>query len=483
MPRMPVEAPIETNNTTLYEAVAARIEQLIEAGTLRPGDRIPSVRRLHAQLSVSMSTVMEAYRLLEDRGRIRARPQSGYYVQAAARPLLAEPKASRPGKRPHRIQVSQLAYELNQKISSPEVIRLGAAAPGLEHLPLKAINRLMGQVLRWHPQQAHDYAMPPGRKELRAEIAKRMMDVGCSVGPDDILITTGATEAFYLCLRAITKAGDTIAVESPTYFGILETLETLQLRAREIATHPRDGIDLADLEAAFRADKIKALVLVSNFSNPLGTLMPDDKKHRLTELLTRFDAHLVEDDVYGDLPFDGHRPKAVKAFDRRDRVLYCNSFSKTISPGLRIGWCVPGIHMDDVGRLKLATTHASATPPQLAVAAFLANGSYERHLRRICRHYREQVERMHSTVAECFPAGTQVTRPAGGHVLWIELPKGTDTLDLYERASEQNISFAPGPLFSSSGKYRNCLRLNCGLPWSPQIEQAVRRLGELAGAG
>ncbi|MDC0831854.1 Transcriptional regulator GntR family domain / Aspartate aminotransferase [Geitlerinema sp. FC II] len=473
--------PIELREgEVLYERVADRLQGSIEAGTLQPGDRIPSVRKLKAQLSVSASTVLEAYRLLEDRGLVEAKPRSGYFVKAALRRLPDEPTPSISNCRACAIDLSLAMQVYAAAVNAPNAVQLGAAVPSLELLPTRSLDRLMSRVLRQQSQVVHEYGSVLGRIELRHEIARRLLDAGCSVFPDEIVVTNGTTEALSLSLQAVTKPGDAIAVESPTYYGLLEALASLHLQVLELPTHPREGICLDALETALRSRAIAACVLVSNFSNPLGNVLSDEKKQRLAELAAQYETPIVEDDVYGDLSFEGFRPKAIKAFDRGGWVMYCASFSKTLSPGWRIGWSIPGRFQSRVEQHKLAKNYATANAPQLAIAAFLNNGGYDRHLRRLRSAYRTQVMQTTQAVCEFFPPGTKVTRPTGGHILWVELPEGTDSLVLYELAFERDIHIAPGVMFSPSGQFRNCLRLNCAFPVSQEIYDAVKTLGILA---
>jgi DNA-binding transcriptional MocR family regulator len=472
--------PLEkSDRTNLYEQVAYRVQSLIEEGTLQPGDRIPSVRRMHKQMNVSISTVLEAYRLLEDRGFIGARPQSGYFVKQTS--LLSyrdEPKPSTPPRRIYQVD-SSIAFRINVALRDPSIIRLGAAVADPQLFPIKALNRLMGQVMRQYPEICHAYDPLPGCEPLRHEVARRLMDAGCSITPEQILVTNGTTEALYLSLRAVTKPGDTVAIESPCYYGLLEILESLHLQALELPTHTREGLILEELEAALQQGNIAACAVVSNFSNPLASCMSDEKKKQLVEILETYDVPLVEDDVYGDLGFDGNRPKAIKAFDRKGLVLYCASCSKTLSPGLRVGWAVPGRYQTEIEQLKLITNINTAPVNQLTIAAFLSNGGYDRHLRQLRRSYQEKVIRMTQAIYEYFPDETKVTRPTGGHVLWVELSPEFDSMLLYHQAFQHKISIAPGAIFSVSGSYQNCFRLNCGIPWSYQLEQAMKTLGRL----
>ncbi len=468
----------QSQDKNLYEQVADRIQRLIAEGTLQTGDRLPSVRKLHEQWSVSVSTVLEAYRLLEDRGLIAARPQSGYYVKQSLLKTPSEPQQSAPSPKAHHVDNS-LGFRVICSIRDSQTIKLGAAVPSMELLPLAALNRLMGQVLRQYQTIAHAYDVPPGCEALRHEVARRLMDAGCSVTPDEIVTTNGTFESVFLSLRATTQPGDTVAIESPTYYGLLEALEILHLKALELPTHPRDGLSLLHLETTLQKKRIAACALVSNFSNPLGTCMSDQKKKELVELLARYEVPLIEDDIYGDLYFEGTRPKALKAFDREGLVLYCSSCSKTLSPGLRVGWAVPGRYQAKVEQLKWVINQTTATAPQLTVAAFLSNGGYDRHLRQLRRAYQSQTLRMTQAICDYFPPETRVTHPKGGHVLWVELPAEFDSLELYETALQRQISIAPGIIFSPSGGYNNCFRLNCGMPWSDEIDRAMQILGEL----
>jgi len=294
------------------------------------------------------------------------------------------------------------------------------------------------------------------------------------------VVTFGCSEALNLCLRAVTKPGDTVAVESPVYFGFLQILESLDLRALEIPTHPREGIGVDALESALKKHRVAAVFLSANFQNPLGCCMRDRNKKAIVEMLSEMDIPLLEDDIYGDLYFEGERPRSLKSFDRGGNVLLCSSFSKTISPGFRIGWTVPGRHIERVRSLKLSSTISTSTLPQMAIAALLANGGYDHYLRSARKAYASQVLKVTDAVRRYFPENTSVTRPMGGTVLWVEFPPSVDAILLYRKALEKNISIVPGPLFSPKRQYRNCIRLNCGYPWSERIEEAMIALGQMA---
>ena len=327
-----------------------------------------------------------------------------------------------------------------------------------------------------------EYSFPPGHYELRRQVARHSMDWGGNLRPEEIVVTCGATEALHLCLRAVTQPGDLVAIESPMYFGTLLLLEHLKLRALEIPSDPRTGLSLDRLAAALKQHRVRACVASPNFSNPLGSLMPDEGKRELVRMLARRGIPLIEDDIYGDLHFGGTRPKAAKAFDTEGLVLLCSSFSKLLAPGYRIGWTAAGRFQAKVEMLKLTTTMSTPAFLQAAVAGFLETGGYDRHLRKMRAAFALQTEQMAAAVGEHFPPGTKVTRPAGGFVLWVQLPRGSDALRLHERALAEGISITPGPLFSARQGYRNYIRLSCGHPWSPRLAQALATLGRLARA-
>ena len=470
---------MKNKGINLYEAVAGHITGLIEQGTFRPGDRIPSIRGLSRQKKVSITTVMEAYRLLEDRELIEARPQSGYYVRRLYQPTLFEPKPTKPEKSPTTVGVDELVRMVIRDSRNRNLVPLGAAVPNPENLPVGKLNRILASVVRQKGAQSISYEMSNGFDGLRVQIARRLLSSGCSLNPQEVLITSGCQEAVTLSLMAVCRPGDTVAIESPTYFNHLQTLEVLRLKAIEIPTHPRFGISLEALATVLKKNRIQACLFIPNFSNPLGSLMPDERKQELAKMLAQNDLPLIEDDIYGDLCFSPERPRVVKAFDKKGLVLLCSSFSKTLAPGYRIGWVTPGRFQTEIERLKMACTIATATAPQMAIAEFLVNGGYDHHLRKIRRIYMRQIWLMTQAVGKFFPTGTKVTRPAGGFVLWVELPEYVNARKLYEASLKAGITIAPGPIFSIRQGYPNHIRLNSAF-WSDKIEKALATLGGLA---
>jgi DNA-binding transcriptional MocR family regulator len=472
----PSEAPI-------YEEVAAKLVQMIDSGALAVGSRAPSVRALAAQLKVSISTVLAAYRALEDRGRLQARPQSGFYVRALRRENVEEPEMSRPPETASAVTVADLRLLLLTEFGHPGTIALGASNGAVSDWSTKAVHSLMNSISRSQPLLSAAYAPPAGMPSLRQQVARWYVRAGCALSPDDVVITCGALEAIHLCLRAVTQLGDTIALESPTYWGILQTIEMLGLKALEIPTHPRTGPSLDALEVVLNQNLIKAVVLIPTVHNPLGSIMPEENRRRLVGMIRKADVALIEDDIYADLGYAPVRARACRSYDdtssAESNVMVCGGFSKTVAPSLRIGWCIPGKWIKEVTRSKAWLNIAAPTLPQLALAQFMQEGHYERHLRKVTSIYHKQVDRMSELMAEHFPAETRITRPQGGFLLWAELPERVDSVDLHHRAIQSGISICPGIVFSATGKYRNCVRINCGLLWTPQVEQAIPTLAKL----
>ena len=462
----------------LYEQVANEIARLIRSGTYRPGDRIPSVRAMRQRKKVSISTILQAYLQLEDRGLIEARPQSGYYVRRQPEDELPEPNISSPQVDPSQVSIRELTMMVLHDITNLTLVQLGTALPNPDFLPSARIGRIVAALARENENLANTYDLPPGLEELRIQITQRVVESGCDLSPNDIVITSGCMEAIDLSLRATCRPGDIVAIESPIYFGMLQSLEALGLKALEIPTHPRDGISLEALQFAIQHNPIHACLVISNFNNPLGSCIPDDNKRQLVHLLSQHDIPLIENAILTELYFSDQRPTVCKSYDREGMVMLCSSFSKDISPGYRVGWVVPGKFKSTVEWLKYTANIGVAPLPQMAIARYLESGGYDRHLRHIRREYAHNVSLMSQAVMRCFPADTRVTRPSGGFVLWVQLPEKVDSLELYKQALKSQITLAPGHLFSASHQFHNFIRLNAAC-WTLDIERAIRTLGLL----
>jgi DNA-binding transcriptional MocR family regulator len=467
-----------------YEAVANLIAGLVDSGTLRPGSRAPSLRDISKQQRVSLSTALQAYRLLEDRGVLEARPQSGHYITARVAIRLETPAISNPPAKASPVAISATLLRLHQHSVDPRLVPLGWAIPNGELLAAARLDQFLARAARTKGTAYNTYSAPKGELRLRQVIAHRALRWGATFSPEDIVITSGCMEAITLALSTLTQPGDTVAVESPTYFGLLRALEALGLKVFELPTGAADGIDLSALKRALDRGIVKACLFSSSFNNPLGCPIPTEKKLKILSLLARHRVPVIEDDINGDIYFGPERPTPFIALDQRNAnaIIYCSSFSKTIAPGYRIGWMATKTpaHMQKALERKLAFTLSGPPLLQVALAEFLSSGGYDNHLRRIRRVFEDTIGQMSRAVERSFPEGTKVSRPAGNFVLWLELPKSVQTAALFDEALDSGICFVPGHVFSASGRYGHCLRLSCGHGWNERIEKGVTRLGKLA---
>ena len=465
-------------DTFLYRQVIDLIAENIDSGTLRPGDRLPSLRKMSKTAGVSIPTVRQAYVELERQRRVESRPQSGFYVRHRAGNDLVRPTRTKALK-PVPLSGRSLMERVYDGVNDPDLVPLGIANPCMARPAAKTLHRSMKRVMARAEERSLGYASTLGEPTLRRQIAWHYLDtIGVQVEPERICITNGGQEALLLALRAVASAGDVIAVETPTYHGLLELIDSLGMLAVEVETCPEEGVTLADLVRTLDEHPVKACMFSTTLGNPLGVTMPDDDRRRLVRILEERDIPLIEDDVYGDLRFDGSRPVPAQFLGRKLRALTCGSFSKTAAPGYRIGWIVANQDIDEIARLKRAFSCSSGFLQQLTLADFMASGDYQRHLKALRPVLRRNAERMAALVAEHFPAETRTSRPLGGSVLWLELDRQVNAETLFDDAIEAGISIAPGHIFSPCDCYKNFIRLSFGHPWDERTDEAIRWLGQ-----
>lgn len=469
----------------LYHRVAGELERAIAGGSLRTGDRLPSVRQLCLQHNVSASTVTQAYRWLENRSLVEARPKSGYFVARRPAPW-PEPEIDTRMGRASFVTNDDITREFLLGSDDPSALPSFCTMPAAALLPEARLRQLTASVNRRRPEYATSYHLG-GSLALRQEIARRSVSAGVHLRPEEIILTNGGTEALSLALRSVAKAGDTIALESPTYFGLLGLIKSLGMRSLEIPTHPRDGLSIEALDFATRAqtpgttsaDAVRACMVIPNFQNPLGSLMPEANKRRLVQLAAERGFTLIESDVYGEMHFGDERPPVLQSFDTAGNVILCSSFSKTVAPGLRVGWLAAGRHFKTAQSLRFSNSLASARLPQEVMAQFIQNGGYDHHMRRLRAALKRQSQQMVDAVTRHFPTGCRLSQPQGGLILWIELPPQIDSRRVFERALQAHIGVAPGATFSCSDRYNHCIRVNYGAPWSAPLEAHIRQLGQI----
>lgn len=463
-----------------YVALADEIQESILKGTFSPGEKLPSLRKLHLQLGLSVSTVHQAYIELEKRGRVQAKEKSGFFVAALNKNPLSNPAREKGVARPCRVVVNDLAETIIKDLQSDDILQLGAAVPSRELLPLKQLSRIMKSIpVASLQDHISNYDLCAGNIQLREEISKRMLGFACSISSADIITTNGCLEAVSLCLRAVADPGDTILVESPAFHCFLQLIEDLNMYVIEIPGCPEQGIDPKTFKNTIESNKIKACLLNSNFQNPLGSVMSKKDKDAILGIAEKHDLPIIEDDIYGDLFYGDKRPATFKSMDKTGTVLYCSSFSKALAPGLRTGWTVPGRFKDKVIRMKLNTAISNPGINQAVVAEFLKTGAFDRHLRQLRNKLKNQASAMAIAISKYFPDDTRISFPKGGMLIWVVLNKKFDSLEIYQRAYQKKISILPGIICSSSDKYRNCLRINCGIKWSSRVEDGIRTIGQI----
>jgi DNA-binding transcriptional MocR family regulator len=464
---------------TLYQQLAQQTAQLIDEGVLRPGERLPSIRSMCRSHGVSPITVMQAYGLLESRGLIEARPKSGFFVRAQLARQLREPQMPRPAGGSAPLAVSDFIFQILDSVKDRSVTPFGSSFPNPQLFPFDRLGHALASAARKLDPLATLTDLPPGNAELRRQIALRYHTHGAAVTPDEIVITSGALEGLNLCLQAVTRPGDVVAVESPTFYAGLQASERLGLKVIEIPSHPRTGISVRALAEALQRHPVRACLFMLNFANPTGALVPEDNRAALLELLRRHEVPLIEDDVYGELHFGAQAPPCTKALDSDGLVMHVSSFAKCLAPGFRVGWVAGGRFTERIVRQKLTTSLATTVPVQTALSDYLRHGGYDRHLRQLRQNLAQREATLVNAVSHYFPADTRLARPTGGYFLWLELPPRSDALALHQAALQRGISLAPGPIFSAQREFRHHIRLNYGHPPLDDFAPSMATLAQL----
>jgi DNA-binding transcriptional MocR family regulator len=470
-----------TENEHLYLQVAGGLEKMITEDVLKIGDKLPSVRLLSDEYGISMGTAFQAYYHLEGKGLIESRPKSGYYVRFSQRRFPDLPKIIQPDTLSHDVSVKEMISSIYSDISShnDKVINFAMAVPDVSLLPAAKINKSVMHALRNSKDHCISYEHTQGNIELRKQIAKLAFNWGGKIKTDEVIVTNGCLEAITMCLKAVTQPGDTVAVESPNYFGIFQAIESMGLKVVEVSSCFVTGLDLDCLQQVIKKFPIKACVVIPNFNNPLGGCMPDENKRKLVEIIIKNNIPLIEDDIYGELYFGKTRPRTCKYYDTKGMVMHCSSLTKSLAPGYRIGWTIPGKFLDQVKQIKRINNISSPTLTQAAIAHFLQNGRYEYHLKNLRKALYTQCLRYMQAIVQYFPEDTKISRPHGGFVLWLQLNKKINAFKLRTEAMKHNISIVPGKIFSASCNYSNCIRISFGKPWDDDADYGLMMLGKL----
>jgi DNA-binding transcriptional MocR family regulator len=470
----------KNSQSFLYQQVVDLIQTMQSSGALRSGDKLPSLRKLSRQLSISIPTVKQAYIELERLGKVEAKPKSGYFLKVVES-LFNSPKRASFVRRPVAVRCQSLVEQCYQAVHAPNSLQLGTSHPVMASPPDKALARIMRRVLAQQGPKAMLYGPMDGYLPLKQQLAQRYLQQGIDAMPDDIIITNGAQEALAIALQSVAKYGDIIAVESPTYFGILELIENLGMMALEIPTCSNAGICLEDLQHSLDSHDVKACIFSSLINNPTGSLMTTEKRRRIVEIVESRNIPLIEDAVYGELHFNQTIELPMQAYSTKGLVITCSSFSKTAAPSYRVGWILSNRYEEKAKGLKRALSSSTSLLNQMVIYEFVRSGDYDRHLKRLIQVLRVNKERMLAVITQHFPENTCLSNPQGGGVIWLELPVGCDANELFRKSVDAGISITPGVLFSATGKYKRCARISYGLPWNARVEQAIEQLGVFAG--
>lgn len=463
----------------LYQQVIDFINQQVKVGILSPGDKLPSLRKLSKQFDISVPTVKQAYIELERQGTVCARPQSGYYLTAQQARTLKPRPTKWMHCEPTTVQCRSMIEQVYEAVHLPNTVALGISNPIQVNPPDKTLARLMRSVLSKVSEKAVSYGPVTGDAKLRMQLAFRYQDQGVAISPSDVVITNGAQEALSIALQCVAQRGDVIAIESPCFFGIIELIETLGMKALEVYTCTEDGVGLDELANALKKHPIKACLFSTAINNPLGSMKSDKQRQAIVSLLEQYDMPLIEDDVYSEVYFCKQKPKPAQLYSEKGLVMTCSSFSKTAAPGYRTGWLLPGKYEEQAKRIKRAQSCSTPMLQQWTLNEYLQSGEYDRHLCVLRKKLAYNCERMRALIAESFPREVCISKPQGGSVLWIRCQSHVNTSEFFQIALEQGVSFAPGNIFSPSGKYANYMRISYGVQWSEQVEVAVKALGKL----
>lgn len=456
-----------------YQQLAEAIKQQIKQKTWRVGEKIPSLRAASKSYSVSSSTVLHAYQLLEAQGWIKAKPQSGYFVCVRSENIVSQ----------RGILSSCESY--NDKLfdymknGSTGGYDLGSPFPHFSLFPFSKLNRHMASAGRKVNFDMIAENQPPGNEALRRIVAQRYLAQGVMISHDDITLTSGAMDALNMSLQVTCELGDTVVVESPSFYGAIQSIKRAGLNVIEVEVCPRHGINLEQLAEAFEQHDVRACWLMVNFHNPTGSVLSDTKKSQLLELANKYDVLIIEDDVYADLYFGSQKPRPIKYWDVKDRVLLCGSLSKSLAPGYRIGWVVNHRFSQKLQRCQFLSTLAVSAPVQEGIADYLKYSSYDNHLRKLRKKLHQYMDCFYINLVSQLPDTTIVNRPDGGYFIWVQFPSHINTEKLYYKLLEQDISVAYGELFAFYKSFESCLRVNVSQVPMDEISCVVAKIAQL----
>ncbi len=466
-----------------YEKLAKELSISIRNGNYRIGEKLPSIREIHRQTGNSIITVSKAFEKLEQLGLIETRPKSGHYVAAPKIDPFRPPAHKKFEPTIKKVSVYQATGSILSLMNDPNLTSFGCSIVRPELLPQKSLSKIIKGLTQKKIETTLRYSPVEGEYELRKQIARRMLRVMKSIQPEDIIITNGCMAAITLCLLSVAKKGDSIVVESPSYPLLLQTLQGLELNVVEIPSSPQTGFDVGTYESVLKKMDVKACIVTGNFSNPLGTLMPDENKMRLVQLAAHYDVPIIENDIYSEMYYEFKPPTLIKSFDESDMVFSCSSFSKTLAPGLGVGWVIPNKRFyEKILRLKVGVSLATASVNQLIISEFISSGAYDRHLRILRQKLFKQTYQTALSIQTYFPGGTRLVMPKGGFMIWVELPKKVDSKQIFDLALKEKILTIPGIICANTDSYRNYMRFSCASPFTKERDEGIKKIARIVKA-
>ena len=459
-----------------YQQMAEQVVQAIAQGALRPGQRLPSVREWARQHGVSHNTALQAMRWLEDERWVQARARSGFFVaQRAAGPdlhMLA-------GLEPRAVNVEWCLQRLLGRDVPEGAVSFGSVTPDLNLLAPERVRHAMQRAVTEHGNQLCRYPDVYSLPELQQALARYAMSLGCVLPPDDIIVTHGCMDAVVTALRAVAQPGDVVAVESPAHFSFFEALQHLGLRGLEIPTDPHTGISLDALQLALDHHPVKAVLVVPTLQNPLSCSMPQTHRQRLAAMAAQHDVAVIEDAIYNDWATLEAQRKAVKAYDKTGHVILCHAFTKSLAPGLRLGWLHAGRWTMRVKALREAQLAMPTAVLQLALANLIGQGGHAAHMRRCRQLAAARLREARGLVLKHFPPGVKLNPSAQGLMFWFQLPAAVQAELFHQRCLQEGILVPPGRYFSPSKRHSDCARIAVG-HWSDAHRKGLIRMGQIA---
>lgn len=464
-----------SSSQPLYTQLAQDIQRRIRTGALPPGTRLPTVRRLAQQLGVTRLTVHSAYSELQAGGWVEATVGRGTFVADWLQADAAIPELGR------EFSAHGVLSDMLRMAQLPGMRSLAMADPAPEFYPVREFARALDEAL------ASDIAMlgytsPQGDPLLRTTLAESLRERGVNAGPDEILVTSGVSQGMALIAQTLARPGDPVIVEQPTYLGLLNVLNNQGLRIIG-APIDEDGLVIDALEQLILMHRPRFIYTIPVFQNPSGVCLSAERRAALLELVERHRIPLIEDDIYGRLVYEGSAPPALKADDDAGLIVHVSSFSKSALPGVRIGYIVAAPHL--LARLAAAKQADDLCSPPLlqrAMALFIQHGWLAAHMRHVLPRYRERRDALITEITRRFPSGLRWTTPRGGFSLWVALPAGASTTELYLAAVERSVAFAPGDVFFAGPAPHPYIRLSFGTQPPDIISESIQALGEVIGA-